>query len=143
MCRRYPPPGGAARGWLRTQSRTVRSQHPARPSWDSSVNDAFKSVSKYLDRINRPDQLPTALLEAMRTLTSPADTGAVTIALPQDVQAEAWDFPALLFRERTWHVPRARAEGIWRRWQVLGSNQRRRCRRFLQTRTQTPSHQGK
>ena len=49
---------------------------------DSSVNDAFKAVSKYWDWINRPDQLPTALLEAMRTLTSPADTGAVTIALP-------------------------------------------------------------
>jgi 3D-(3,5/4)-trihydroxycyclohexane-1,2-dione acylhydrolase (decyclizing) len=79
-------------------------------SWDSSASDAFKAVSKYWDRINRPDQLPTALLEAMRTLTSPADTGAVTLSLPQDVQAEAFDFPTLLFRERTWHVPRARAD---------------------------------
>jgi 3D-(3,5/4)-trihydroxycyclohexane-1,2-dione acylhydrolase (decyclizing) len=79
-------------------------------SWDYSANDAFKAVSKYWDRINRPDQLPTALMEAMRTLTSPADTGAVTLALPQDVQAEAWDFPTLLFRERTWFVPRARAD---------------------------------
>ena len=79
-------------------------------SWDSSASDAFKPVSKYWDRINRPDQLPTALLEAMRTLTSPADTGAVTLSLPQDVQAEAWDFPTALFRERTWHVPRARAD---------------------------------
>jgi 3D-(3,5/4)-trihydroxycyclohexane-1,2-dione acylhydrolase (decyclizing) len=79
-------------------------------SGDYSANDAFKAVSKYWDRINRPDQLPTALLEAMRTLTSPADTGAVTLALPQDVQAEAWDFPTLLFRERTWYVPRARAD---------------------------------
>ena len=79
-------------------------------SWDYSANDAFKAVSKYWDRINRPDQLPTALLEAMRTLTSPADTGAVTLALPQDVQAEAWDFPTALFRERTWYVPRARAD---------------------------------
>lgn len=79
-------------------------------SWDSSVNDAFKAVSKYWDRINRPDQLPTALLEAMRTLTSPADTGAVTLALPQDVQAEAWDFPTLLFRQRTWLIPRARGD---------------------------------
>src|SRR3954447_12403188 len=79
-------------------------------SWDYSANDAFKAVSKYWDRINRPDQLPTALLEAMRTLTSPADTGAVTLALPQDVQAEARDFPTLLFRERTWYVPRARAD---------------------------------
>ncbi|HWJ53016.1 MAG TPA: 3D-(3,5/4)-trihydroxycyclohexane-1,2-dione acylhydrolase (decyclizing) [Propionibacteriaceae bacterium] len=79
-------------------------------SWDYSANDAFKAVSRYWDRINRPDQLPTALLEAMRTLTSPADTGAVTLALPQDVQAEAWDFPTALFRERTWYVPRARAD---------------------------------
>ena len=74
-----------------------------------SANDAFRPVSRYWDRINRPDQLPTALLEAMRMLTSPAETGAVTISLPQDVQAEAWDFPAALFRQRTWHVPRARA----------------------------------
>jgi 3D-(3,5/4)-trihydroxycyclohexane-1,2-dione acylhydrolase (decyclizing) len=79
-------------------------------SWDYSASDAFKAVSKYWDRINRPDQLPQALLEAMRTLTSPADTGAVTISLPQDVQAEAWDFPDLLFRPRTWYVPRARAD---------------------------------
>lgn len=79
-------------------------------SWDHSASDAFKAVSKYWDRINRPDQLPTALLEAMRTLTSPADTGAVTISLPQDVQAEAWDFPDRLFRERTWHIPRPRAD---------------------------------
>jgi len=79
-------------------------------SWDYSASDAFKAVSKYWDRINRPDQLPQALLEAMRTLTSPGDTGAVTLSLPQDVQAEAFDFPTLLFRERTWHVPRARAD---------------------------------
>ncbi len=79
-------------------------------SWDYSASDSFKAVSKYWDRINRPDQLPTALLEAMRTLTSPADTGAVTLSLPQDVQAEAWDFPDKLFRPRTWHVPRARAD---------------------------------
>lgn len=79
-------------------------------SWDYSASDAFKAVSKYWDRINRPDQLPTALLEAMRTLTSPADTGAVTLSLPQDVQAEAWDFPDQLLRPRTWYVPRARAD---------------------------------
>ncbi|GAB3879598.1 3D-(3,5/4)-trihydroxycyclohexane-1,2-dione acylhydrolase (decyclizing) [Terrabacter terrigena] len=79
-------------------------------SWDYSASDAFKAVSKYWDRINRPDQLPTALLEAMRTLTSPAETGAVTLSLPQDVQAEAWNFPNQLFRPRTWHVPRARAD---------------------------------
>ncbi len=79
-------------------------------SWDTSASDAFKAVSRYWDRINRPDQLPQSLLEAMRTLTSPADTGAVTLTLPQDVQAEAWEFPTRLFRERTWHVPRARAD---------------------------------
>jgi 3D-(3,5/4)-trihydroxycyclohexane-1,2-dione acylhydrolase (decyclizing) len=88
----------------------VLQQVESSASWDSSVSDAFKPVSKYWDRVNRPDQLPTALLEAMRTLTSPADTGAATISLPQDVQAEAWDFPTALFRERTWHVPRARAD---------------------------------
>ncbi|WP_426565023.1 3D-(3,5/4)-trihydroxycyclohexane-1,2-dione acylhydrolase (decyclizing) [Angustibacter sp. McL0619] len=95
-------------------------------SWDSSASDAFKAVSKYWDRINRPDQLPTALLEAMRTLTSPADTGAVTLSLPQDVQAEAWDFPDLLFRERTWHVPRARADraALRRAAQVIAAAER-------------------
>jgi 3D-(3,5/4)-trihydroxycyclohexane-1,2-dione acylhydrolase (decyclizing) len=95
-------------------------------SWDFSVNDSFRAVSKYWDRINRPDQLPTALLEAMRTLTSPADTGAVTLALPQDVQAEAWDFPTQLFRERTWHVPRARADraALRRAAQVIAAAKR-------------------
>lgn len=77
-------------------------------SWsqDVSVNDCFKPVSRYWDRINRPDQLPSALLEAMRVLTSPVETGAVTLALPQDVQAEAWDFPAKLLEPRTWRIPR-------------------------------------
>jgi len=79
-------------------------------SQDYSANDAFKAVSRYWDRINRPDQLPAALLETMRTLTSPADTGAVTLALPQDVQAEAWDYPTQLFRDRVWHVTRPRAD---------------------------------
>jgi 3D-(3,5/4)-trihydroxycyclohexane-1,2-dione acylhydrolase (decyclizing) len=79
-------------------------------SQDISVNDAFKSVSRYWDRINRADQLPVALMEAMRVLTSPADVGAVTLALPQDVQAEAWDFPSELFEPRTWHVQRARPD---------------------------------
>ncbi|MDO3409253.1 3D-(3,5/4)-trihydroxycyclohexane-1,2-dione acylhydrolase (decyclizing) [Saccharibacillus sp. CPCC 101409] len=71
-----------------------------------SVNDAFKPVSKYWDRICRPEQLMSALLNAMRVLTDPADTGAVTIALPQDVQAEAWDFPADFFRRRTHRIDR-------------------------------------
>jgi 3D-(3,5/4)-trihydroxycyclohexane-1,2-dione acylhydrolase (decyclizing) len=75
-------------------------------SYDVSVNDAFKPVSRFWDRINRPEQLPSALLAAMRVLTDPAETGAVTIALPQDVQAEAYDWPEELFRRRVWHVPR-------------------------------------
>lgn len=79
-------------------------------SQDISVNDCFKPVSRYWDRINRPDQLITALPEAMRVLTSPADTGAVTLALPQDVQAEAWGYPEELFAKRVWHVPRNRPD---------------------------------
>src|SRR5919199_5924079 len=67
---------------------------------DVSVNDAFKPVSRYWDRLNRPDQLLTALPEAMRVLTSPAETGAVTLALPQDVQTEAYRYPTALFRRR-------------------------------------------
>jgi len=91
-------------------------------SFDVSVNDAFRPVSRYWDRISRPEQLPSALLAAMRVLTDPAETGAVTLALPQDVQAEAHDWPEELFRRRVWHVPRpvpepaalARAAGILR-----------------------------
>ena len=79
-------------------------------SADVSVNDCFRPVSRYWDRINRPEQLITALLEAMRVLTSPAEVGAVTLALPQDVQAEAFDYPAALFEKRIWHVPRPRPE---------------------------------
>jgi 3D-(3,5/4)-trihydroxycyclohexane-1,2-dione acylhydrolase (decyclizing) len=77
---------------------------------DISVNDAFKPVSRYWDRINRPDQLSFALMEAMRVLTSPADTGAVTLAFPQDVQAEAWDYPIEFFDKRVWYVPRQLAD---------------------------------
>ncbi|KAB1916100.1 3D-(3,5/4)-trihydroxycyclohexane-1,2-dione acylhydrolase (decyclizing) [Micromonospora sp. AMSO31t] len=79
-------------------------------SHDVSVTDALRPVSRYWDRINRPEQLPAALLAAMRVLTDPADTGAVTLALPQDVQAEAYDWPDELFAERVWHVPRPRAD---------------------------------
>ena len=79
-------------------------------SQDISVNDAFKPVSRYWDRINRPDQLPSALMEAMRVLTSPAETGAVVLALPEDVQAEAWDYPAKLFEKRLWHIARPMAD---------------------------------
>ncbi|MEV4174850.1 3D-(3,5/4)-trihydroxycyclohexane-1,2-dione acylhydrolase (decyclizing) [Nonomuraea sp. NPDC049709] len=79
-------------------------------SYDISVNDCFKPVSRYWDRINRPEQLPSALLAAMRVLTDPAETGAVTLALPQDVQAEAFDWPDELFARRVWHIPRPRPE---------------------------------
>jgi 3D-(3,5/4)-trihydroxycyclohexane-1,2-dione acylhydrolase (decyclizing) len=75
-------------------------------SQDLSVNDAFRPVSRYWDRINRPEQLVTSLMEAMRVLTNQAETGAVTLALPQDVQAEAWDFPERLFQKRVWTIPR-------------------------------------
>ncbi|GAA0637698.1 3D-(3,5/4)-trihydroxycyclohexane-1,2-dione acylhydrolase (decyclizing) [Sporichthya brevicatena] len=72
----------------------------------TTVNDAFRPVSRFFARIERPEQLPPALLGAMRTLTDPAETGAVTLALPQDVQAEAYDWPDELFAERTWLVAR-------------------------------------
>jgi 3D-(3,5/4)-trihydroxycyclohexane-1,2-dione acylhydrolase (decyclizing) len=75
-------------------------------SGDVTVNDAFRPVSRYFDRIWRPEQLPGALLAAMRVLTDPAETGAVTLCFPQDVQAEAYDWPVALFRKRVWHVPR-------------------------------------
>jgi 3D-(3,5/4)-trihydroxycyclohexane-1,2-dione acylhydrolase (decyclizing) len=72
-------------------------------SHDVSVNDAFRPVSRYWDRISRPEQLPSALLAAMRVLTDPAETGAVTLALPQDVQAEAYDWPQQLRRHPLLH----------------------------------------
>ena len=75
-------------------------------SYDTSVNDAFRPLSKFFDRVWRPEQLPSALLAAMRVLTDPAETGAVTLCLPQDVQAEAYDFPDALFGKRVWHVAR-------------------------------------
>jgi len=84
----------------------VESEH----SQDISVNDCFKPVSRYWDRIYRPEQLITALPEAMRVLTSPVDTGAVTLALPQDVQAEAHDYPTAFFEKRVWEIPRNRAD---------------------------------
>ncbi|MGW1884412.1 3D-(3,5/4)-trihydroxycyclohexane-1,2-dione acylhydrolase (decyclizing) [Streptomyces sp. NPDC001970] len=73
---------------------------------DVSVNDCLRPVSKYFDRITRPEALIPAALTAMRVLTDPAETGAVTLALPQDVQAEAYDWPEEFFAERVWHVRR-------------------------------------
>jgi 3D-(3,5/4)-trihydroxycyclohexane-1,2-dione acylhydrolase (decyclizing) len=88
----------------------VLQQLESAQSQDFSVNDCFKPVSRYWDRINRPDQLLTALPEALRVLTSPSETGAVTLALPQDVQTEAYDYPAELFRRRIWRIMRNRAD---------------------------------
>lgn len=81
-------------------------------SQDISVNDCFKSVSRYWDRILRPEQLITALNEAMRVLTSPSDCGAVTLALPQDVQAEAYDYPVELFEPRVWLIRRPQPDRV-------------------------------
>ncbi|HMF97194.1 MAG TPA: 3D-(3,5/4)-trihydroxycyclohexane-1,2-dione acylhydrolase (decyclizing) [Vicinamibacterales bacterium] len=88
----------------------VLQQLESSSSQDVSVNDCFKPVSRYWDRIERPEQIVTSLPEAMRVLTSPSETGTVTLALPQDVQAEAYDYPAALFEPRVWTVPRARAD---------------------------------
>jgi 3D-(3,5/4)-trihydroxycyclohexane-1,2-dione acylhydrolase (decyclizing) len=77
---------------------------------DVSANDVLRPVSRYFDRIERPEMLIDALPQAMRVLTSPAETGAVTLALPQDVQAEAWEWPARLLEPRTWVIPRPRPD---------------------------------
>lgn len=71
-----------------------------------SVNDAFRPLSRYWDRINRPEQLMQASINALRVLTSPADTGAVTLCLPQDVQAESYAYPEHFFKKRVWHIDR-------------------------------------
>jgi 3D-(3,5/4)-trihydroxycyclohexane-1,2-dione acylhydrolase (decyclizing) len=88
----------------------VLQQLESPASQDVSVNDCFKPVSRYWDRIQRPEQLLTSLPEAMRVLTSPAETGAVTIAFPQDVQAEAFDFPEGFFAKKVWLIPRNRCD---------------------------------
>ena len=90
----------------------LENQH----SQDISVNDCFKPVSKYWDRISRPEQLITSLPQAMRILTSPSETGAVTLSMPQDVQAEAFDFPVEFFNKKVSTVQRVRAdESVLRR----------------------------
>jgi 3D-(3,5/4)-trihydroxycyclohexane-1,2-dione acylhydrolase (decyclizing) len=88
----------------------VLQQLESGSSQDISVNDCFKPVSRYWDRIQRPEQLLTALPEAMRVLTSPADTGAVTLGLPQDVQTEAFDYPEEFFGKRVWVIARNRSD---------------------------------
>ncbi|WP_439585086.1 3D-(3,5/4)-trihydroxycyclohexane-1,2-dione acylhydrolase (decyclizing) [Dyadobacter bucti] len=88
----------------------VLQQLESASTQDISVNDCFKPVSKYWDRINRPEQLIYSLPEVMRVLTSQAETGAVTLSMPQDVQTHAYDFPEDLFRKRVWHVGRPRPD---------------------------------
>src|SRR5271154_1207367 len=88
----------------------VLQQLESSSSQDISVNDCFKPVSRYWDRISRAEQLLTALPEAMRVLTSPAETGAVTLSLPQDVQTEAFDFPEEFLQKRVWQIPRNRCD---------------------------------
>jgi 3D-(3,5/4)-trihydroxycyclohexane-1,2-dione acylhydrolase (decyclizing) len=79
-------------------------EHPI--SADMSVNDAFRPVSRFFDRMTRPEHILTALPEAIRILTDPADTGAAVIALPQDIQSHAYDYPAYFFEERVWDIER-------------------------------------
>jgi 3D-(3,5/4)-trihydroxycyclohexane-1,2-dione acylhydrolase (decyclizing) len=88
----------------------VLQQLESEHSQDISVNDSFKPVSRYWDRIVRPEQLLTALPEAMRVLTSPSETGAVTLALPQDTQTEAYSYPAAFFQKWVWHIARNRPD---------------------------------
>ena len=88
----------------------VLQQLESPASQDVSVNDCLRPVSKYWDRINRPEQLITALPEALRILTSPSETGAVTLSLPQDVQTEAFDYPDALFHKRVWVIARPRPD---------------------------------
>jgi 3D-(3,5/4)-trihydroxycyclohexane-1,2-dione acylhydrolase (decyclizing) len=88
----------------------VLQQLESERSQDASVNDCFRPISRYWDRIVRPEQLITALPEALRVLTSPVETGAVTLCLPQDVQTEAFDYPEAFLAKRVWTVPRSRAD---------------------------------
>ena len=88
----------------------VLQQLESSASQDVSVNDCFKPVARYWDRIQRPEQILTALPAAMRVLTSPSETGAVILALPQDVQAEAYDYPEHFFRKRVWPIARPRCD---------------------------------
>ena len=88
----------------------VLQQLESSTTQDISVNDCFKPVSRYWDRINRPEQILTSLPAAIRTLTSPSETGAVVLALPQDVQAEAFDYPEQFFEKRVWTITRPRCD---------------------------------
>ena len=94
---------------------------------DMGVNDCFKPVSRYWDRIYRPEQLITALPEAMRVLTSPSDCGAVTLALPQDVQTEAYDYPEELFHKRVWLIRRGQPDQCLARPRGCGDSRQPRA----------------
>ena len=96
--------------FVRRNVAPVLQQLESPQTQDISVNDCLKPVSRYWDRISRPEQLLTALPEAMRVMTSPAETGAVTLSMPQDVQAEALEYPSAFFEKRVWSVPRARGD---------------------------------
>ncbi|HUQ88333.1 MAG TPA: 3D-(3,5/4)-trihydroxycyclohexane-1,2-dione acylhydrolase (decyclizing), partial [Vicinamibacterales bacterium] len=102
----------------------VLQQLESAQSQDVSVNDCFRPVSRYWDRIYRAEQLLTALPEAMRVLTSPSETGAVTLALPQDTQTEAFEYPDAFFESRVWAIARQRgdASGIARAAAALRSS---------------------
>jgi 3D-(3,5/4)-trihydroxycyclohexane-1,2-dione acylhydrolase (decyclizing) len=90
----------------------VLQQLESSSTQDIGVNDCFKPVSRYWDRIYRPEQIITALPEVMRVLTSPSECGAVTLALPQDVQTEAYDYPIELFQKRVWLIRRPEADSV-------------------------------
>ncbi len=88
----------------------VLQQLESSGSQDVSVNDCFKPVSRYWDRLQRPEQILTSLPEAMRVLTSPSETGTVTLSLPQDVQTEAFEYPEEFFQKRVWTIQRTRCD---------------------------------
>jgi 3D-(3,5/4)-trihydroxycyclohexane-1,2-dione acylhydrolase (decyclizing) len=113
----------------------------------ASVNDCFRPVCRYFDRITRPEQLVDAALAAMRVLTDPAETGAVCLALPEDVQTEVIEVPAAFLAERTWTVFRrppasAPPSGRWS-WAAAASSTRRRPRRCARSRTRRASRWGR
>src|SRR5437867_1513971 len=88
----------------------VLQQLESAQTQDISVNDCFRPVSRYWDSICRPEQLLTALPAARLVMASPADTGAVTLSIPQDVQAEAMEYPSAFFEKRVWSIPRPRGD---------------------------------
>ena len=114
--RRWPPSTACRCCCCRATSSPAATWRPCLQQLESpgtqdiGVNDCFKPVSRYWDRIYRPEQLITALPEVMRVLTSPSDCGAVTLALPQDVQTEAYDYPEELFRKRVWLIRRGQPD---------------------------------